>query len=616
MFRLCGLLFFCWVLSPFLAAQIQWGDLFDGDFGTAIQAPRSHVKLTCRFNKEHLVVQADITPSWHLYSVTQPGGTIPSTFQFEQPELFVKEIRPTTAPKVVRNAVGFDVDLEEHDRSVTWILAFQEELPTGNVIKGKWDGMVCQSGPGGNCIPLTIPFEAVFDPNLDVKSLQQQASRVADRFVFRTDATSEGAEHTQQWDDVQDDVQEAVLVANFWIALLFAFLGGIILNVMPCVLPIIGLKILSFFEQAGQSRAKAFMLNAYYSLGILSVFLFLAWLSLGLSYLFTFELFGILMACIVFVMALSLMDIWMLSVPGILGGKTSGQLTNQEGALGAFFKGILTTLLAIPCGAPLLSPAVNWADRLIRSGNMPEVFLMYAAIGLGMASPYLLIGAFPEWLRFLPKPGKWMETFKKTMGFCLLLAVVWILYFLPLEKLLPTVTLLFALWFVCWLFGEQQLVGRVRKRNYVLSLVVLGLALLFSYQIPGIPNSYTLESAMRTRLYGHEGQHWQPYTAATFAAARSSGKMVIIDFTADWCPNCKFLAATVLHAKPILKLLDEKDIVSLEADCTRRESEASELLLQYGPHHVPVLAIFDPAKPKPIVIRGMYTQNDLLKLLQ
>jgi len=307
------------------------------------------------------------------------------------------------------------------------------------------------------------------------------------------------------------------------------------------------------------------------------------------------------------------MDIWMLSVPGTLGGQTSDKLTNQEGVLGAFFKGIITTLLAIPCGAPFLSPAVNWADMQIRAGNMPQVFLMYSVIGLGMASPYLLLGAFPEWLRFLPKPGQWMETFKKTMGFCLLLAVVWILYFVPVEKVLPTVALLFTLWFVCWLFGEQQLTGRIKKRNYIIAPVVLGLVILCSFQIPGIPNPYTLESAMRVRIFGHQGQHWKPYSKAAFESARSSGKTIMIDFTADWCVNCKVLEAAVLQSKTILTLLDDTQIISLTGDCTR-DGEAMELLLQLGPFQVPTLAIFDPAEPdKPTVIRGGYTQKTLIE---
>jgi len=215
--------------------------------------------------------------------------------------------------------------------------------------------------------------------------------------------------------------------------------------------------------------------------------------------------------------------------------------------------------------------------------------------------------------------------------------VVWILYFVQMEKLLPTVTLLFALWFVCWLYGHQQLTGRVKKRSYGISAVVLGLAILFSYQIPGVPNSYTLESAMQSRIMRvedkarsegfaegftagevqeHQKDHWKPYTAAAFESALASGKTVIIDFTADWCVNCKVLEATILRSAPILEVLDEKGIVSLMADCTR-EGEATELLRRLGPEQVPVLAIFDPANlANPQVFRGWYTQGELLEKLR
>ena len=611
-------LLYC-VVPPFAAAQNPFGGLYDLDnFVPTRQATRNHVSLSGQFAGKHLVIKADIAPNWHLYSVTQPeGGTIRSRLELDSPEWAesLLEIRPAIAPHVDSDNV-FGVDIEEHDGSVTWILTFHEELPSDKTISGNLNGQVCQSGEGGMCVLVNESFEAVFDPSLDVRPILKQAESVAERFVLKqtADGRRQTADHS-----VVFDVQETVNVGNFWLALLFAFIGGLILNIMPCVLPVIGLKILAFFEQAGKSRARACMLNVWYSLGLLSVFLMLAFLSLGLSILFTFDLFGIIMACIVFVMALSLMDIWTLSAPSALGGKLSEKLIRQEGALGAYFKGIITTLLAIPCGAPFLSPAVNWADMQIRAGNMPQVFFMYSIIGLGMASPYLLLGTFPELLRFLPKPGKWMETFKKTMGFCLLLAVVWILYFVPVEKVLPTITLLFALWFVCWLFGEQQLTGQIngqnKGRSYIISPIVLGLVIVFSYQIPGVPNPYTLESAMRVRIYGHQGKHWKPYSKPAWDSALLSGKTVIVDFTADWCMTCKMLEATVLQSEATLTMLDEMQIISFTGDCTR-DGEAAELLRQLGSEGVPVLAIFDPANPdKPKVIRGFYTQKMLRETL-
>jgi thiol:disulfide interchange protein len=605
-----------------LPAQINFNSLYDLDsFGTEnpLQAPKNHVTVNGTFCGQYLVLDVTIAKNWHLYSVTQPeGGTIRSTFQFESPELKLQKVQPASAPEIDSNAVGFNVDIESHHDAVTWILTFQNELPQNQLIRGTLDGQVCQMGEGGVCIPITVPFEAVYDSSLDVAKYLRDSLSVTDRFVFQADSPTVPSQTIKSSENFVP--QEIVQVTGFETALLYAFLGGIILNFMPCVLPVIGLKILSFFEQAGKSRIKALILNLWYVLGLLSVFLFLAFLNCGLSILFTFDLFNIIMACVVFVMALSLMGIWEFFIPpplgNWLGGKTSGKILQQEGILGAFFKGMITTLLAIPCGAPLLSPAVNWADMQIRSGHTELVFLAYGMIGLGMASPYLMIGAFPELLRFLPKPGQWMETFKKTMGFFLLIAVVWILFFVQIERMLPTVALLFALWFVCWLLGCRQIEGKQNIATGMITLIVPVTVILFSFQIPVLQFPYTLESAMKSRLHGNQGQHWKLYTLSAFESARVSNRPVIIDFTADWCVNCKVLEAMVLKTDPIRKLLDEKQVVSLVADCTH-QGEATELLKKLGSEQVPVLALFDPNNPsQPIVLRGYYTQKKLIELLE
>lgn len=614
--RSVAILFF--TILPGLLPGQQLPDRFLGYDNISVlggaPATVDYVTIHASFSGKHLLVEATIAKDWHLYSATQPeGGTLRSEFQFDMPNLKLQDIRPTSAPHVSK-IPGFDVDIESHDDRVRWIVTFEQAVSADSTIRGTLEGQVCQDGEGGVCVPLKVPFEATYDPSLDLALLLEQARSIPDRFVFR----QEGSDAVKT-EPLPDDLKprELTHVTGFGTALLYAFLGGIILNFMPCVLPVIGLKILSFFEQAGKSRAKAFYLNVWYSLGLLSVFLFLAGLSYGLSILFTFDLFNIIMACVVFVMALSLMDIWEISVPGALGTGKTAELSRQEGAVGAFFKGIITTLLAIPCGAPLLSPAVNWADMQIRSGNTGLVFLAYGMIGLGMASPYLVVGAFPELLRFLPKPGAWMETFKKTMGFFLLVAVLWILYFVQVERILPTVALLFALWFACWLIGRLGYTAKPKQRvlAWVWSLLVVGLVLFFSFQFKVVDNPYTLENAMKTKLYGHSGAHWQPYTPDAFDAALAAGRPVLVDFTADWCVNCKVLEQTVLHAKTVLDKLEEKNAVSLVGDCTK-EGDAKAFLRRFGADQVPVLVIFDPKKPKePVVLRGGYTQGTLLELL-
>jgi len=421
------------------------------------------------------------------------------------------------------------------------------------------------------------------------------------------------------------EADEVIKTQGIATALFWAFLGGMILNVMPCVLPVIGLKILSFFEQAGKNRVRAFVLNLWYSVGILIVFLVLAALSVGLSKMFTHSLFGIIMCCIVFAMALSLMEVWELRAPIFLGTGKSQQLMRQEGVIGALFKGVITTLLAIPCGAPLLSPALAWADVQVRNGDQATVFLAYSVIGLGMASPYLVIGAFPELIRFLPKPGPWMDTFKKVMGFVLLSAVIWILYFLPLEIAVPTLALLFALWFGCWHIGRLPFSANTPQRLGAWAVALLVFAAVLCISFP-VVSPVTLQGAMETKLekWGEKNldrlagkKHWAGFSMEKLEKNLADGKVVIVDFTADWCATCKLIEAYVLHDKKVLDIIDEKGIVTLQADWTDGDEDITLLLRSLGGEQVPVVAIFNPREPnKPVVFRGELTTQGTKPLLE
>ena len=237
-----------------------------------------------------------------------------------------------------------------------------------------------------------------------------------------------------------------VSAAGILSAVLWGFVGGLILNVMPCVLPVIGLKILSFVQQSGHNRGKAFMLNVWYSLGLLSVFLVLAVLAvvlhLGWGELFGMTWFKITLAAVVFVMALELHGPVGSAAAGVSGRGQDGRVGRAGGRRRArSSRACLTTFLATPCSAPLLAPAVAWAT----SQPAAVTLTVFLSAGLGMASPYLLIGALPGLLRFLPKPGAWMDTFKQFMGFVLMGTVVYLLAVLKPHLVVPTVGFLFGL---------------------------------------------------------------------------------------------------------------------------------------------------------------------------
>ena len=377
------------------------------------------------------------------------------------------------------------------------------------------------------------------------------------------------------------------------------------------------------------------MLNVWYAVGVLIVFGILAVASVGLSYLFTRSLFQILMSAIVFAMALSLIGVWELQVPAFLGGEKSTELSSKEGPVGSVFKGIITTLLAIPCGAPLLSPALDWAAETSRQGHVALVVVVYLVIGLGMAFPFLVAGAFPELLKFFPKPGEWTETFRKAMGYFLLLAVVWILYSAPVDYLLPIVAFLFALWFACWNVGRNQWeVENPKKKvvGWIVSLLVLLVVAIFSFDFPGNPIKTTLRSASEAKLTRwairaqRDGkltqERWALFDRETLDRELANGRVVAVDFTADWCMNCKFLEHTILHTDEIQAKFDEKNVLTLTADWTNQDAKTpdvlaiNELLDANGARQVPVLMIFTPSAPdKPIVLSGLYTKDALLEAL-
>ncbi|HBT78588.1 MAG TPA: hypothetical protein DEB39_17080 [Planctomycetaceae bacterium] len=654
-------LFLCATSSPAQSLDELYGDI--GLFGNSGvgAATQSRIDIAVSYQAPYLVLRATIDPEWHLYAFSQQAGaTIPARLTLDGEEtVFDGPIRPTSTP-TVEEYEYYDVPLESFSGDVVWLIPIKSaENPSAPVtvpITGSLTGQICKSGPGGVCLPpFTIPWTAQEEDD-DPAPLLAAAEKVPREFWFdpvappappsnaaalaATDSTVTDSaapavpdsgqlavkqKNTGDYSRFLDGLEprESEKIGGLSTALLCALLGGLILNVMPCVLPVIGLKILSFFEQAGQSRRRAFALNLVYSLGLLSVFLALAAMSVGLSKLFTFSLFNILMCVVVFAMALSLMDIWELSAPAFLGRGKSVELMQREGFTGAYFKGIITTLLAIPCGAPMLSPAIGWADAQIRAGQTPQVFLLYATIGLGMAFPYLLIGAVPELLRFLPKPGEWMDSFKKTMGFCLLIAVVWILYFIELARIVPMIAVLFAVWFACWTIGRLRYgTIPVSKRFFawVRAIAVLATAAFFSFEIPGVSNPCTLERAMRNRLNDWAGvgnrEHWAFYTHGRLVEnLLDRKKTVLVDFTADWCVNCKVLEATVLESQTVLSEIDRRGLVSLQANITRSE-EAKALLNTLGPESVPALAIFTPDKPnEPLIVRGNYTAKMLIDRL-
>ncbi len=597
-----------------------------------------------------LAIQTTVADGWHIYAPTQGEGGLPTKFdkiEINSPDVALGEIRLAKEWTTAKDELG--AELQELFGKVDWIAPIYAD---SNVdlsvltIAGIVDALACSEGEGGSCFPQQEKFDAKFAEK-DVAEILSAAEKLIAKnnavpttvnetpgVLSASESESVRKNEKEGGESLADEVKTSYDGKSVFFLLIAAFLGGLILNVTPCVLPVVGLKILSFFEQAGRSRASAFMLNVWYTFGVLIVFGILACFVSGLSSLFTRALFQVLMSAIVFVMALSLMGVWELRTPAFLGGKKSSELSSKEGPVGAVFKGVVTTLLAIPCGAPLLSPTLNWASRQ----PFEIVFFVYLVIGLGMASPFLFAGAFPELLKFFPKPGEWMETFRKVMGYFLLIAVLWILYSAPLEYLLPSIACLFALWFACWNIGRNQweIENPGKKiKGWIVSLVVLAIVVVFSFNFPGNPIQTNLQNASSDKalrwairaerdgkLERRQQDRWALFDRETLDRELARGRIVAVDFTADWCMNCKFLEKTVLRSPEIEAKFDEKNALTLTADWTNQDAKTpdvlaiNELLDANGARQVPILMLFSPKNPdKPIVLCGLYTKSELLKAI-
>jgi len=306
------------------------------------------------------------------------------------------------------------------------------------------------------------------------------------------------------------------------------------------------------------------------------------------------------MTVLIFVMALSFLGVWEIPIPGFVGSGKAGQLQTREGPSGAFFKGMFTTILATPCSGPFLGPVFGYL-----LGKPPYlVYGVFAAVGLGMASPYLLIGAFPKLIRFLPKPGGWMETFKQLMGFLLLATVIYLFGTLTAPYYLPTMTLLLGLWIACWWIGRTPATATPQSKatawlgGLAVAILVGRFAFTVLFWEPIIP--------------------WQPFSPEVLRQARAEGKTVMVDFTADWCPNCKTNSQLAIEKQSVLELVRAGGVLPLLADWTDESPAIKKALNDLRYNSIPLLAIWpaQPAEKEVILLPDLISESAVLKALK
>ena len=409
-----------------------------------------------------------------------------------------------------------------------------------------------------------------------------------------------------------------------WQMLVYAFIGGLILNIMPCVLPVIALKILGFVGEAQSKPRRVRFLGLIYALGVLVSFLALAGMVIGIraaghhagwGMQFGSPIFIVCLTTLVLLVALNLFGVFEVT----LGGQAldaASNLASRSGSAGAFLNGVLATTLATPCTAPFLAPALGFAF----AQSAPIILLVFLTVGLGLATPYLILSSQPAWLKFLPKPGSWMEKFKIAMGFPMLATVLW-LYSIAAgsygKNVLYLGVFLVATALSTWIFGE--FVQRGRHHKFAATVGAL-LAFAVAYGV-FLEKNLNWRAPVTTNGAGDLQESaddiaWRPWTPEAVATARAAGRPVLVDFTADWCLTCQVNRKTSLEVASVREKLKTINALALVGDYTHFPEAITAELNRYQRAGVPLVLVYpkDPAAPA-IVLPSVLTPGMVLTAL-
>lgn len=375
-------------------------------------------------------------------------------------------------------------------------------------------------------------------------------------------------------------------------AIIFGILAGLLLNLMPCVLPVIGLKLRSFQSLSKEETTKLKKHNLSFIAGIFAYFIsigsFLAYSKLNWGEIFQNPLFVLLTLFLLFLLALSIFDFFQLPI-------INPQINSKHPLLEAFFTGFFITLLATPCSGPLLGGVLAWSLL-----NSPFIILIvFLSIALGLSLPYIFIFFYPQLIKFFPKTSKFNLILEKIIGFLLLFTCIYILTLLPEKYYIRILITLTILTFLVWLKKEIDFTKKVL--TYLYRLVIMGFLIFSIFWIYNIPESQSI---------------WINYQKDIFLN-KLGKENILVDFTANWCPTCKFLEQTVLTDDFLSKLKSQYNLTLIKVDLSQENKEGEDFLNSLNSKSIPLLAFFPKDTPNnPIIFRDIFTQNLISKVIK
>ncbi len=597
--RVLTSLFLLFTLIPAAQAQVD----LDAPGPKVAASLIAEVKTAAPGQPFQVAVKLVHQPHWHTYGRELPPEVIgkPTRLKWTLPEGWSVEDLPWPPTHEVESTDG--KKSQGYDGTVHLPARI---LPPASARAGesvelivKVDALVCNPS---NCMP------AKPEAKLTVRLADKAETDPANAAVFGSATAAPPAAATAARSVGKTAPKPERSFAGY---LLFAFIGGLILNVMPCVFPVLGIKVLSVVQQAGGDKRQVLMHGLAYTLGVLVCFWALGALVITLGKAWGFQLqspsfvFGLCAFFLIF--SLSMAGVFEIGASAVGVGQ---DLQARHGLGGSFFSGLLAVVVATPCSAPFLGSALGYTVTLPAA----QALLMFSMIGLGLASPFLVLAVFPQLVSALPRPGAWMESFKQGLSFLLFGTVAFLLWVLTgMVEGQPMLFLMFGLVLIamgCWIYGRWYLPHK-KPRTRLIALVLTLICIVggLTYGWPKVE-----KGAVSDGSHVEGGLTWEAWSPEKLEQLRAAKTPVYIDYTAKWCFTCQ-VNKRIYKDAALQKLIAGKKVTLLKADWTNEDPRITEALSQLGKAAVPVNVLYVPGKADPVVLPELLSVENVSEAL-
>ncbi len=520
------------------------------------ETPHSKVRIITTDQKDILALEFKIDKNWYIYGANPGDLGMPTTIKPKNDNIYITNYQwPIPTSKT------------EFDGSISYIYQNDIIVPFAVSDNKRAEFEVSYLICGSSCIPVTKTIE--YNPKID-----------------KTDNSR---------------IIKEILPISLWMILLLAFCGGVILNFMPCVLPILSIKIMSIISNRNENKEdirKNFIAS---SLGIIFSFLAIAAATsiltslgkqVGFGMHFQEPVFIITMVIITLIFGSSLRGDFEINLPS--GFYNFSLFNKQNNKLTAsFFSGMFACILSTPCSAPFVGTAVGFA----LSQNTLTTMLIFGMMGMGFALPYIILSFFPEFIRFIPKSGKWMSKIKEIFGSLLYLTTIWLLFILS-NQLTVLASIL--------LFGLALLLKFSLEKKYIYpALLIVGLC----YYIP------MKQFNNETNYQHYVDDIWHNFEPEKIPELVKQGKIVVVDITANWCMTCKINKLTALDRVDVLSYLKHHNLYAMRADITKNNPKALEYMKSFNRHGIPFNVVYGQNLKEPIVLSELLTKSSLIEAM-